>query len=86
MHGIHQFKRPTNHSCEPVGPGSKNNYGVPYIMQSTVLSSGRIVNIAADEYDFTDALFHCQKLCDCGLSSVRELGEVVQHEQLCAMN
>ena len=65
--------------------GSKNNYGFQYVMQSAMLSSGCRVN-TADQYDFMQAHLHCQKLCDCGLSSVTELSDVVQHQQLCAMN
>ena len=63
-----------NHSCEPVktisvSEGSKNNHGVQCVMQS----SGCIVNIA-EACDFIHgALLHCQKLCDCGFSSVTEV-------------
>ena len=67
-----------NHSCEPVktisvSEGSKNNPGVQCVMQSAMQSSGCIVNIA-EAHDFIHgALLHCQKLCDCGFSSVTEV-------------
>ena len=78
-----------NHSCEPVktisvSEGSKNKHGVQCVMQSAMQSSDCIVNIV-EAHDFIHgALLHCQKLCDCGFSSVTEL--VVQLQQLCAMN